>query len=323
MFSESAQTGRVYAPRRHASRGTRIGGRGPVHGHRARARRRLRSAANLRTPLGPVARKAVRSRGGIAVSRRARLGRLAGDVARFVSDQHLRRRSGDPRKEPRRPRRRDVPGRGAGARLRGPAPRRAPRGRAPRRDRRRRGLAVGPSRPDARRAGQLLLEITAGQGSCLGCDFEEVATILDRARRRRRPRRLLRHLPRPRLRPRPQHRGGIRSGVRALRPHHRPRSAARVSPQRLEDADGSRVDRHAEIGEGYLGLLPFWRLVNDPRFATTPAVLETPSGPDGKSSFARNLSRLRGLIGAPRPAGPPKSQALPDKKDPRQGRLFA
>ncbi|MES1210361.1 MAG: TIM barrel protein, partial [Pseudomonadota bacterium] len=86
---------------------------------------------------------------------------------------------------------------------------------------------------------------------------------------------------------------------------------------------GSRVDRHAEIGDGYLGLLPFWRLVNDPRFAATPAVLETPSGPDKLPSFARNLARLRALIGAPRPPGPPKSQALPKDEDPRQGRLFA
>ncbi|HXT97282.1 MAG TPA: hypothetical protein VN853_13345, partial [Polyangia bacterium] len=59
-----------------------------------------------------------------------------------------------------------------------------------------------------------------------------------------------------------------------------------------------------------------------PRFATVPGVLETPSGPDGQSSFPRNLQRLRALIGAPRPPGPPKSQALPDKSDPRQGRLF-
>ena len=86
---------------------------------------------------------------------------------------------------------------------------------------------------------------------------------------------------------------------------------------------GSRVDRHAEIGDGYLGLLPFWRLVNDPRFAGRPAVLETPSGPDKLPSFKRNLQRLRALIGAPRPSGPPKSQALPEKRDPRQGRLFA
>jgi hypothetical protein len=47
--------------------------------------------------------------------------------------------------------------------------------------------------------------------------------------------------------------------------------------------------------------LPFWRLVNDPRFAGVPGILETPSGPDGKPSFARNLERLRALAGAPRP----------------------
>jgi len=35
------------------------------------------------------------------------------------------------------------------------------------------------------------------------------------------------------------------------------------------------------------------------------------------------LARLRALIGAPRPPGPPKSQALPEERDPRQGRLFA
>ncbi|MEA2697012.1 MAG: deoxyribonuclease, partial [Myxococcales bacterium] len=85
---------------------------------------------------------------------------------------------------------------------------------------------------------------------------------------------------------------------------------------------GSRVDRHAEIGDGYLGLLPFWRLVNDVRFAGVPGILETPSGPDKLPSFKRNLGRLRALIDAPMPAGPPKSQALPDKIDPRQGRLF-
>jgi deoxyribonuclease-4 len=72
---------------------------------------------------------------------------------------------------------------------------------------------------------------------------------------------------------------------------------------------GSRVDRHEEIGDGYLGLLPFWRLVNDPRFARLPGILETPSGPDKLRSFARNLVRLRALIGAARPTARPPSQS--------------
>ena len=39
---------------------------------------------------------------------------------------------------------------------------------------------------------------------------------------------------------------------------------------------GSRVDRHEHIGKGCLGLAPFRRLLNDPRFATLPMLLETP-----------------------------------------------
>jgi len=41
---------------------------------------------------------------------------------------------------------------------------------------------------------------------------------------------------------------------------------------------GSRVDRHAHIGLGALGLEPFRLLVNDPRFAELPMYLETPKG---------------------------------------------
>lgn len=40
---------------------------------------------------------------------------------------------------------------------------------------------------------------------------------------------------------------------------------------------GSRVDRHAPIGEGTLGTDFFIRLVNDPRFDNIPIILETPN----------------------------------------------
>jgi deoxyribonuclease-4 len=164
---------------------------------------------------------------------------------------------------------------------------------------------------------RVLLEITAGQGSCLGCRFDEVAAILERTA------------------------GGDRLGVcfdtcHALAAGHdlttdagydavfadfdRTIGLDRLLAFHLNDSKtplGSRVDRHQEIGDGYLGLLPFWRLVNDPRFATTPAVLETPSGPDKQTSFARNLQRLRSLIAAPRPTMPPPAQ-VPKSRDDRQ-----
>jgi deoxyribonuclease-4 len=41
---------------------------------------------------------------------------------------------------------------------------------------------------------------------------------------------------------------------------------------------GSRVDRHAHIGHGTLGIEPFRLLVNDVRFAELPMYLETPKG---------------------------------------------
>ena len=166
---------------------------------------------------------------------------------------------------------------------------------------------------------RLLIEITAGQGSCLGCRFEQVEEMLS------------------------QTRGGQDIGVcfdtchahaagydlsteegyeRTLGEVQRTLGLDRIKAFHLNDSRlpaGSRVDRHAEIGDGYLGLLPFWRLVNDPRFARIPGVLETPPGPDRQPSFKRNLQRLRALIGAPRPTGPPRSQTPPDDKKKRAG----
>jgi deoxyribonuclease IV len=60
---------------------------------------------------------------------------------------------------------------------------------------------------------------------------------------------------------------------------------------------GSRVDRHAGIGVGQMGLEPFRHLVNDPRFGELPMILETPKGVDqGEDLDARNLRTLRRLV---------------------------
>ena len=57
----------------------------------------------------------------------------------------------------------------------------------------------------------------------------------------------------------------------------------------------SRVDRHEHIGKGALGLEPFRRLLNDPRFVSVPMILETPRSPD-YAEDKENLEVLRGLI---------------------------
>lgn len=60
---------------------------------------------------------------------------------------------------------------------------------------------------------------------------------------------------------------------------------------------GSRVDRHAGIGVGAMGLEPFRHLVNDTRFAELPMILETPKGiEDGEELDARNLAKLVRLV---------------------------
>jgi deoxyribonuclease-4 len=59
---------------------------------------------------------------------------------------------------------------------------------------------------------------------------------------------------------------------------------------------GSRVDRHAGLGRGRIGLAAFGLVLNDPRFSGCPMILETPKGDeDGQPLDAINLSILKGL----------------------------
>ncbi|MBV9848883.1 MAG: deoxyribonuclease IV [Armatimonadetes bacterium] len=58
---------------------------------------------------------------------------------------------------------------------------------------------------------------------------------------------------------------------------------------------GSHADRHAHIGEGEIGLEAFRRLVNDPRLAGLPIIVETP---DSETMHEVNVRRLRELIAA-------------------------
>ena len=55
---------------------------------------------------------------------------------------------------------------------------------------------------------------------------------------------------------------------------------------------GARKDRHAKIGEGYIGTDAFERIINHPALRHLPFVLETPNELDG---YAREIALLRGL----------------------------
>ena len=59
-------------------------------------------------------------------------------------------------------------------------------------------------------------------------------------------------------------------------------------------ARGSKLDRHEQIGKGTMGLEPFRRLLNDPRFAHAAFIAETPV--DAPGDEERNVKALLSLV---------------------------
>jgi deoxyribonuclease IV len=59
-------------------------------------------------------------------------------------------------------------------------------------------------------------------------------------------------------------------------------------------ARGSKLDRHQHIGQGTIGTAAFRRLLNDPRFAHSAFIAETPVDDDGDE--ASNVSALKRLV---------------------------
>jgi deoxyribonuclease-4 len=150
----------------------------------------------------------------------------------------------------------------------------------------------------------ILLETTAGQGTTLGHRFEHLAGILAKVAD---PGRLgvcfdTCHVFAAgyELSPAASYRATFREfdrvvGLRHLRAFHVNDS---LKPR------GSRVDRHAHIGQGELGPEPFRLLVNDHRFRAKPMVLETAKTDDaGRDMDAVNLALLREMAGEA-PAAP-------------------
>jgi deoxyribonuclease-4 len=140
-----------------------------------------------------------------------------------------------------------------------------------------------------------LLETAAGQGSCLGCTFEELGRIIDRVDDKKRV--------------------GIcvdtchifaagydirsKDGwERAVDEIDRYAGVGKVGAFHLNDSKkplGSRVDRHENIGEGQIGVEAFRHVLNDARFRRIPKLLETPKKIEHESD-RKNLATLRSLL---------------------------
>jgi deoxyribonuclease-4 len=144
---------------------------------------------------------------------------------------------------------------------------------------------------------QVLLETTAGQGTSLGHRFEHLARILSLVAQ---PQRLGVCLDTCHvfaagymLHPEKEYRATFRAFERLIGLSHLRAFHLNDSLKPL----GSRVDRHAHIGKGQIGLEAFRLLVNDRRFRNRPMVLETPKEtPDVDDMDTVNLKVLRRLV---------------------------
>lgn len=147
---------------------------------------------------------------------------------------------------------------------------------------------------------RVLLENTAGQGSCLGWRFEQLGEILRGVADRKRL-------------------GVCIDTCHAFAAGYPLQTAEQYSDTmaqldatvgiehvkaiHLNDSKqplGSRVDRHEHIGRGKLGVEPFRHLLNDQRFRETPMYLETAKEKEEDEEMdVVNLRVLRGLITTP------------------------
>jgi deoxyribonuclease-4 len=154
---------------------------------------------------------------------------------------------------------------------------------------------------------RLIVENSAGQGGCVGCSFDEVAAIVDAV-------------------------GSDRVGVcldtaHAFANGYDLRTAEGVDAalRRFDETVGleqlvlvhandsraefqSNVDRHANIGEGFIGSEGFRALINDARLRGVPWILEVP-GLEKKGPDLHNVNTLRSLAGLPA-ATPPEGAVV-------------
>ncbi len=148
---------------------------------------------------------------------------------------------------------------------------------------------------------RLLLENTAGQGSCLGHTFPQLGWLLDNIQA-------------------PAQVGVCLDTCHAFAAGHAIETEAGFRAMRAEIDDylpsgcikalhlndskkgcGSRVDRHEHIGEGLIGKAGFLHLFADPLLRNIPGYLETPKGEDsqtGEDLDHKNLRILREIAAA-------------------------
>ncbi len=141
----------------------------------------------------------------------------------------------------------------------------------------------------------ILIETMAGQGKSIGSSFEELATIINQITNKNRI--------------------GIcfdtchtfAAGYNFITPEGYEKTFKHFDDiigleylkvfhiNDSKKALNSRVDRHENIGQGFINLEAFKMILNDPRFINIPKILETPAMEDLEND-KRNLQKLLDLV---------------------------
>jgi deoxyribonuclease-4 len=144
---------------------------------------------------------------------------------------------------------------------------------------------------------RVALELTAGQGTCLGCSLQQLAAILNQVRKKSRVFLCVDTC----------HAFAVgidladkKAYAAFWREFEELFGLDRLIALHVNDSKrelGSRVDRHEHIGRGKMGLEAFRNLLRDRRFREVPMYLETEKGEhEGEAWDAINLRTLRELI---------------------------
>lgn len=140
-----------------------------------------------------------------------------------------------------------------------------------------------------------MLELTAGQGTTLGSRFEEMRKIIDGIEEKDRMRVCIDTA----------HIFAAGYDLRSEEAYEKTMSEFDavigldlLSCIHMNDSKkdlGSRVDRHAHIGEGFIGLEGFRNIMNDKRLEDVPKILETPKDSKDQLEDLKNIETLLSL----------------------------
>lgn len=140
-----------------------------------------------------------------------------------------------------------------------------------------------------------MLEATAGQGTAIGCTFEQLQKIIELVEDEKR---MSVCIDTAHVFAAGYDIKGATNFKKVLKEFDEVVGIDRLQCMHMNDSKkplGSRVDRHEHIGKGFIGLEGFSNIMNEKRLRHIPKILETPKGKEQLEDL-ENLATLKGLV---------------------------